>query len=218
MQAILPPSHQPPTLAGLMTYVCRQCPLPFPPPLPCVSLCCSNHLMPVQQKILGTYEHTTRAVTTTWHRYQHVGTIVHRFAPLAQHMVEPKIQLIICEVLLRASGCIASRILWCRGRGREGWTLAWSGLAWPAPLGACVCSAHPHAPLARACLRLHMHRRTLPMATMAPCQGPGAARTSGTCQQQLQCKPHCNAQRTLRRADGSHFYPWWPHRISICIV
>ena len=34
------------------------------------------------------------------HRYEQVGSVVHRVRPLAHHMVEPQVQLVVRQVLL----------------------------------------------------------------------------------------------------------------------
>jgi hypothetical protein len=54
----------------------------------------------VQQEVLCAHQHTARAITPTRHGYEHVGSVVHWVTPLAQHVVEAQVKLIVGQVLL----------------------------------------------------------------------------------------------------------------------
>jgi hypothetical protein len=77
----------------------------------------NTYLVSVQQEVLSTHQHTTRPVSATRHGYEHVGSVVHWVTPLAQDVVEPEIELVVCEVLL--SGCcgITTGVLCVSGGG-----------------------------------------------------------------------------------------------------
>mmetsp|Transcript_7751 Transcript_7751/g.22947 ORF Transcript_7751/g.22947 Transcript_7751/m.22947 type:complete len:474 (+) Transcript_7751:2029-3450(+) len=70
-------------------------------------------LVPVDDEVVSSNEHTAGPITAARHRHQQVSAVVDGLAPLSQHVVQPQIQLVVRQVLLRLTGCLARWVQVC---------------------------------------------------------------------------------------------------------
>ena len=62
-------------------------------------------------EVLGADQHTARAVPAAQDGDEQVGAVVHGLAPLAHHVVQPQVQLVHGQVLLRLRGRLPAGVL-----------------------------------------------------------------------------------------------------------